>query len=75
MEYRTIRIYPYAAGTHNTELSIALSEGWQLQGSPFQARPDEFFQAVTRSTKLKEPAGGPEALKAAASLKEPVSRG
>lgn len=57
MEYRTIQIFPYSP-LMNTEIETALAMGWQLHGSPFQARPDEYFQAVVRSTKLKEPQVG-----------------
>ena len=74
MEYRTIRIFPYD-NRANTELRTYLAEGWQLHGSPFQARPEEYFQVVVRSKTITEPAGGPEAQKAAASLKEPGKGG
>lgn len=60
MEYRTIRIFPYDHRA-NTELRTYLAEGWQLHGSPFQARPDEYFQALVlpmKSANLKEPGKG-----------------
>jgi len=55
MEYKLIRVYPYT-DPQATEVKQALADGWQLHGSPFKGRgEEEFFQAVTRSTKLKEP--------------------
>ena len=74
MEYRLIQVYPPSVQTSNPALDKALASGWQLSGGPV-AVDGELFQAVTRSTKLKEPAGGPEAQKAAASLKEPAKGG
>ena len=57
MKYRLVRVFPYSTADQTSlELEQALADGWQLHGSPFQGRADEYWQAVVRTTTLKEPA-------------------
>jgi hypothetical protein len=60
--YRLIRILPYQQGSAQAcELETWLSQGWKLFGSPFTAKPDEYFQAVIRLATPDEQKGGPGA--------------